>query len=80
MSARSELDIRWPIGLLFSIMGVLVALYGVISPERTEYRMPGAATQTINLNLCWGVVMLVFGVLMVLGAMRADRKSRQAGD
>ena len=74
MSTNSELDIRWPIGLLFSIMGVLVAIYGLFSSDRTFYRpLDIAITRTINLNLWWGLVMLAFGVCMIIGAIRADR-------
>jgi hypothetical protein len=75
MSAESELDIRWPIGLLFSLMGLLVALYGLVSSARTLYRpLNSAQTQVINLNLWWGLVMLAFGIFMVLGALRAQRR------
>ena len=73
MSAESDLDIRWPIGLLFSLMGSLVAVYGLISSARTLYRpLDSAATKAINLNLWWGLVMLVFGICMVAGALRAQ--------
>jgi hypothetical protein len=76
MSAESELDIRWPIGLLFSLMGGMVAIYGLISSDRTFYRpLDMADTRMINLNLSWGLVMLAFGALMVLGAVRAGRKA-----
>ena len=79
MSAESDLDIRWPIGLLFSLMGCLVAVYGLISSARTLYRpLDSAQTQVINLNLWWGLVMLVFGMCMVLGAVRAQ--GRRAED
>lgn len=78
MSAESELDIRWPIGLLFTVMGVLVALYGLISSARTRF-VPldnSAAERLINLNLWWGLIMLAFGIFMILGAVRAGRASR----
>ncbi|HEY5163975.1 MAG TPA: hypothetical protein VII81_13280 [Terriglobales bacterium] len=76
MSAESELDIRWPIGLLFSLMGAMVAIYGLISSDRTFYRpLDMADTRMINLNLSWGLVMLAFGALMILGAVRAGRKA-----
>jgi hypothetical protein len=76
MSAESELDIRWPIGLLFSLMGGMVAIYGLISSDRTFYRpLDMADTRMINLNLSWGLVMLAFGALMILGAVRAGRKA-----
>jgi len=74
MSAESELDIRWPIGLLFTLMGVLVGIYGLISPARTEYRPADAAARAVNLNLWWGLVMLAFGVVMLIGAVRAGRE------
>ena len=74
MSVESELDIRWPIGLLFSLMGLLVAIYGMFSSERTLYHpLDSAQTLVINLNLWWGLVMLAFGIFMVLGALRAQR-------
>ena len=73
MSVESELDIRWPIGLLFSLMGLLVAIYGMFSSERTLYHpLDSAQTQVINLNLWWGLVMLAFGIFMILGALRAQ--------
>jgi hypothetical protein len=76
MSAESELDIRWPIGMLFSLMGGMVAIYGLISSDRTFYRpLDMADTRMINLNLSWGLVMLAFGALMILGAVRAGRKA-----
>ena len=75
MSAENELDIRWPIGLLFTLMGLLVAIYGLISSARTLYRpLDGGTIASINLNLWWGLVMLAFGIFMVLGALRASRR------
>ena len=76
MSADSQLDIRWPIGLLFSLMGVLVAVYGLLSSDRTLFHSLGAFnTQTINLNLWWGLVMLAFGAFMILGAFRSGPRA-----
>ncbi len=74
MSSPNELDIRWPIGLLFTVMGVLVAIYGLVSSARTQYRpLDGSTTELINLNLWWGLVMLAFGLFMVIAAIRAGR-------
>jgi len=58
------LDIRWPIGLMFSLIGVLLLIEGAIG---------GAGELDININLIWGVVLLVFGVLMLLGAVRGRK-------
>ena len=51
MSDGGELDIRWPIGLLFLAMGVLLALYGALAEQ--TLRPLGW-----NLNLWWGLVMI----------------------
>jgi hypothetical protein len=64
------LDIRWPIGLMFSLIGVLLAGYGVFSSASSIIKVAG---QDININLIWGVVLLVFGVLMLLGAIRGRK-------
>ena len=58
-----RLDIRLPIGLLFSLLGLLLAGFGLIANKAVFQRSLG-----INVNLWWGIVMLVFGVVMfVLG-------------
>jgi len=56
------LDVRLPIGLMFAIFGVLLALYGVITGGSEMYARHSLG---INVNLWWGVVMLAFGVLML---------------
>jgi len=65
------LDIRWPIGLLFSLVGALLVIYGfaTLSDAETYRRSLG-----INVNLRWGLVLLVFGAWMLLMAWRASRR------
>lgn len=58
------LDIRLPIGLLFTLIGLLLAGYGLVSDPAIYQRALG-----INVNLYWGVVMLVFGVAMLVFAL-----------
>jgi uncharacterized membrane protein HdeD (DUF308 family) len=60
------LDIRWPIGLMFSLIGVLLAVTGLVHG-------PDARSLNINIDLIWGIVLLVFGVLMLLGAIRGKK-------
>jgi hypothetical protein len=64
------LDIRWPIGLMFTLIGALLAGYGVFKHTASTVQVAGAS---ININLIWGVVLLVFGVLMLLGAVRGGK-------
>ncbi|RPI28198.1 MAG: hypothetical protein EHM61_05950 [Acidobacteria bacterium] len=61
------LDIRIPVGLMFGIIGVILVVYGLVSDSRIY-----EASLGINVNLWWGAVMLVFGVVMfVLGRRKA---------
>jgi protein-S-isoprenylcysteine O-methyltransferase Ste14 len=59
------LDIRWPIGLMFSIIGAILVIYGAVSGSDAEmYRH----SLGMNINLGWGLLLLVFGLLMLLSA------------
>jgi hypothetical protein len=58
-----RLDIRWPIGLMFSALGAILAAYGGVTLGK-----PGTAPSGIPVNLYWGLVMLAFGLLMLAGA------------
>ena len=57
------LDIRWPIGLMFSLVGVLLVIYGAVHG-------PDTRALDINIDLWWGIVLLVFGTLMLVGAAK----------
>lgn len=62
------LDIRLPIGFMFALVGVLLAVYGMTSDPSIYSRSLG-----ININLWWGGVLLVFGLAMLLLANRVKR-------
>lgn len=64
-----ELDIRWPIGLLFALLGALLAAYGAVNPADTQ-------RVGLNLNLIWGAAMFLFGGLLLWSAYRAGRANR----
>jgi ABC-type Fe3+-siderophore transport system permease subunit len=53
-------DLRLPIGIMFSFYGVLLVLYGLLGDQAQYARSLG-----ININLIWGLVLLVFGALML---------------
>jgi len=54
------LDIRIPLGLLFLITGGIMTVFGLFTRGSAIYdRSLG-----VNLNLAWGVFMLVFGLVM----------------
>jgi hypothetical protein len=65
------LDIRLPIGGLFTVIGILLTGYGVLA-DKAIYQ----ASLGVNVNLRWGLVMLVFGLIMAVFGQRADRGSK----
>ncbi|MGH9502346.1 MAG: hypothetical protein ACRD20_05810 [Terriglobales bacterium] len=62
------LDIRLPIGFLFSIFGVLLMAFGALGDKAIYARSLG-----ININLEWGIVMLLFGALMLFLGRRGTK-------
>jgi hypothetical protein len=69
-----KLDIRYPIGFLFLVVGAILAVYGVASgPEIYASHSLG-----MNVNLWWGVVMIAFGAVMV-GLAKAGASKNDGG-
>jgi ABC-type branched-subunit amino acid transport system permease subunit len=70
MSSMEGLDIRAPIGGLFTLLGVMLAGYGLVAGSRTT----SDVAPVTNVNLWWGLVMVVFGVVMLVLSRRAMSK------
>ena len=65
------LDLRFPIGIMFSLVGLILAGYGIMTGGNAEmYRR----SLDININLICGVFLVIFGTLM-LGFAIKGRKS-----
>lgn len=63
-------DIRIPIGAMFSIVGLILLVYGLMTTGDPMY----AKSLGINMNTIWGGVMLAFGVLMFLfGILKREK-------
>lgn len=62
-----NLDIRLPIGMLFSTLGALLAIFGLFSDRAIYERSLG-----ININLWWGLALLAFGILMLFFGRRGS--------
>jgi hypothetical protein len=60
------LDIRVPLGLIFLITGGIISLYGFFTRGSAMYDK----SMGINLNLTWGLLMFVFGVVMFVVGRR----------
>jgi len=60
------LDIRLPIGMLFTVIGLLLAIFGALSNSAIYERSLG-----INVNLSWGIVLVIFGGIMLFLSRRS---------
>lgn len=64
-------DLRYPVGLMFTLFGALMAVFGVVSDPKLYER-----SLNINVNLWWGLVLLVFGVTMLTFAIKAKNNTK----
>ncbi len=70
------LDIRWPIGLMFSLIGAMLVIFGLVTNSNTElYRH----SLDLNVNFYWGLLLLVFGIWMLIMAWRGAGKPADGG-
>ena len=65
-----QLDIRLPIGLMFSVLGVLLIVVGLVASQ--------GVSQPLNVNLWWGAVMFFFGSIMFMLGRRGTATARLA--
>src|SRR4051812_43375854 len=70
MSGSASLDLRLPIGALFTALGLIIGGYGVATNCNDGLYQPSLS---ININLWWGLVMLLVGLVMLALGMRATR-------
>jgi hypothetical protein len=63
-------DLRLPIGILFSLYGLLLAGFGLLGTDKEIY----VRSLGININLIWGAVMLLFGLFMLFMALGKKKK------
>ena len=71
MSSAEGMDIRAPIGGLFTLLGLMLAGYGLMAGSRTT----SDVAPVTNINLWWGIVMVVFGLLMLALSRRSMKRS-----
>jgi membrane protein implicated in regulation of membrane protease activity len=62
------LDIRLPIGMMFSLLGALLAIYGLATGSDSGMY---SSSLNLNVNLWWGLVLFVFGAVMLVFALRS---------
>lgn len=67
-----SLDIRFPIGAMFSLFGIILMIFGLVSKSSDIY----SRSLGININLWWGIVLLAFGAVMLLLAWKASPQKK----
>lgn len=68
-----KLDIKIPIGLLFTVFGLILSVYGLATGSNEEIY---AKSLGYNMNLYIGLFMLVFGVFMLI---LSRKKTKEIG-
>jgi hypothetical protein len=62
-----SMDIRFPIGLMFTLSGLIITAWGLLSdPEIYKKSL------NININLWTGLIILAFGLVFLLMSLRAQ--------
>ena len=64
-------DLRLPIGFMFVLLAGVLVVYGLLEPGAR------APLTHLNINLFWGLLLLVFGVVMLLMGYRAQRRRKK---
>ncbi len=63
-------DIRIPIGLMFTIIGILITVFGIATNSDFEmYRK----SLDINVNIIMGILMFIFGLVMLYLSRRGKK-------
>lgn len=68
-----RLDLRVPMGLMFTIVGAILTIFGLVTHGSAIY----VRSAGMDINLVWGCVMLAFGVTMFLMGRRADKHPKE---
>ncbi|MCD6200908.1 MAG: hypothetical protein J7K46_03780 [Bacteroidales bacterium] len=67
------IDIKIPIGLLFSILGGMLFIFGLTTGSDPMYHK----SLDININLWTGAFMLIFGLFMLMLAALGKKKDKE---
>jgi hypothetical protein len=63
------MDIRFPLGMMFSVMGALLLGFGLVTTSSPIYRQHSLG---VNVNLWSGLGILAFGLSMLWLAKRSQ--------
>jgi uncharacterized membrane protein len=68
-----KLDIKIPIGLLFTLMGLVLSVYGLATNGNAEVY---SRSLGYNVNLYIGLFMLAFGIVMLVFSRKSLKRMK----
>ncbi len=66
--ASHRMSIALTIGLTIGVIGLIILLYGLFGGADYSH------SDGINIDLWWGLVMVVFGILMSIGGYFTEKR------
>jgi sulfite exporter TauE/SafE len=63
-------DIRIPIGLMFTVVGIIISVFGFFTMSNTGMYQKSLG---YNVNIIMGLFMLIFGLVMLYFAWRKKK-------
>ncbi len=66
-----NLDLRIPMGMMFTMIGAVLMAFGLAIRGKTEFYANGVG---VNADLWWGLVLLVFGVIVLTLGRRGQAR------
>jgi sulfite exporter TauE/SafE len=63
-------DIRIPIGTMFTILGILITGFGIFTMSNTQMYEKSLG---INVNIIMGILMLIFGLVMLFLSRKKNK-------
>lgn len=67
-----QVDARIAVGMFFTLTGTILAAFGFSTRDRTDVYMKSLG---VDVNLWWGVALLVFGIAMLAFGRRGQTKT-----
>jgi hypothetical protein len=71
-----KLDLRIPLGMLFTLTGTILAAFGLSTRNHSDLY---AKSLGIDVNLWWGLALLVFGVVTLTLGRRGQMRIEKTG-
>jgi multisubunit Na+/H+ antiporter MnhG subunit len=70
-----KMDMRIPLGMLFTLTGTILAAFGLSTRTRPDFYTKSLG---IDMNLWWGLVLLAFGIAVLTLGRRAQSRIEKA--